>query len=61
MAEVKSYTDVVSAMRHGTHDAEQAQRNARAPFGVTFVRVRGGTWYAVQTLEQWATVWRETT
>jgi hypothetical protein len=58
--EAKNVANLADALREGVADSTREQRNAGTPFGVAFVRVRGGTWYAVQSLEQWATVYRET-
>lgn len=42
-------------------EAGQQARNAGVPFAVTFVRIRGGTWRAVMTPEQFIGLWREAT
>jgi hypothetical protein len=57
--EVKNVARLSDALRDGVDDSTREQRNARTPFGVAFIRVRGGRWYAVQSVEQWATVVRE--
>ena len=49
------------AVRVKPVECEQQQINAGATFGVSFIRLRGGVWRAVQTIDQWSTVWRETT
>lgn len=48
------------AVREKPDECELQRINAGATFGVTFVRLHGGVWRAVQTVEQWATAWRET-
>jgi hypothetical protein len=58
--EVKNVANLADALREGVADSTREQANARTPFGVAFIRVRGGTWYAVQSIPQWATVYRET-
>lgn len=57
--ECKNVANLADALREGVDDSTREQRNARTPFGVAFIRVRGGRWYAVQSVEQWATVVRE--
>ncbi len=58
--EVKNVAKLSDALRDGVDDSTREQRNAGTPFGVAFIRVRGGRWYAVQSVAQWATVYRET-
>jgi hypothetical protein len=59
-AQVKNYTDLLRAIREGLADLEVQQANAGTTHGVLFVRRRGGQWIAIQTVEQWATMLRET-
>jgi Holliday junction resolvase len=59
-AQAKNYADVLRAINQGLKDLEVQQSNASSTHGVLFVRRRGGQWIAVQTLEQWATTFRET-
>lgn len=59
--EVKNFADVLLAIRRGLADLEREQANAGTPFGVLFVRRRGGQWLAVQSVEQWCAMWREAT
>lgn len=55
-------TDVVAVgLVRKPLEVEQQRLNAGATFAVTMLRVRGGTWRIVLTLEQWATLWREAT
>jgi len=42
-------------------ECEQQQLNANAPFGFTMLRIRGGTWRIVMTVEQLCELWREAT
>lgn len=42
-------------------EAGQQAQNGRVPFAVTFVRIRGGTWRAVMTPDQFVAMWREAT
>lgn len=59
-AQVKNYADLTRAIREGLAGLERQQANAGTTHGVLFVRRRGGDWIAVQTVEQWATTFRET-
>lgn len=59
-AQVKNYADLTRAIREGIASLEQQQLNSGTVHGVLFVRRRGGTWLAVQTIEQWVTTYRET-
>ena len=60
-AQVKSYRDVQRAVRECLDESPQQQTNAGTTHGVSFVRRPGGRWFAVQTIEQWATSHREAT
>ncbi len=42
-------------------EAEQQARNAGATHSATMLRVRGGTWRMVMSVEAWAALWREAT
>jgi hypothetical protein len=59
--EVKNFTDVLRGIREGVDDCVREQANAGTTFGVTFVRRPGGRWIAVQTIDQFCTMWREAT
>lgn len=58
-AQVKNYTDIVRAIREGLAALEQQQANSGTIHGVLFIRRRGGTWIAVQTIDQWVTLYRD--
>lgn len=58
-AQVKNYADIARAIREGLAALEQQQKNSGTIYGVPFVRRRGGTWIAVQTIEQWLTSYRD--
>jgi hypothetical protein len=60
-AQVKNYTDVGRAVREALYDIEEQRLNAGTTYAVAFIRRPGGRWFAVQTLEQWATSHREAT
>lgn len=55
-------TDVVAVgvVRKPVEAGEQAIRAGNA-HAATFLRVRGGTWRVVLTVDQWAALWREAT
>lgn len=58
-AQVKNYQDIARAIREGLAALEVQQKNSGTIYGVLFVRRRGGTWIAVQTLDQWMTSFRD--
>lgn len=58
-AQVKNYADLARAIREGLTGLETQQVNAGTTHGVLFVRRPGGRWIAVQTVDQWATTYRE--
>ena len=58
--QVASWTDALRAIREKPHGAEQQRINAGTTHAVTLVKLRGGEWRAVLTLEQLATTIRET-
>ncbi len=47
------------AIRDKPLQCEVQQQRAGATFGATFVRLRGGKYRVVLTVEQFATLWRE--
>lgn len=59
VVQVADRKDVADTVRHKPVEAERQRRNADEPFAVTFVRLRGGEWRAVMTVEQFATWYRE--
>lgn len=60
-AQVADWSNVGRAFSVKPLECEKQQANAGTTYGVTFLRMRGGIWRAVQTLPQWATVYREQT
>jgi hypothetical protein len=58
--EAKNYSDVLAAIRDGLADLDREQANAGTPFGVVFVRRRGGRWLAVMDVDRWCDVYEET-
>jgi len=59
--QVKSYTDVLRAIREGLPELRTQQANSGTPFAALLVRRRGGHWIAVMDLEQLAALLREAT
>jgi len=57
--QVASWKDVASAVREKPRGCVDQQARAGTTHGCTFLRLRGGEWRVVQTLEQWATTARE--
>lgn len=65
--QVASWADVTRAVREKPLECEEqrlrawrAQPDAHQPFyGATFIRLRGGDYRVVLTVEQWAAMWRE--
>jgi hypothetical protein len=51
----------IDGLPQTTIDCVREQANAGTTFGVTFVRRPGGRWIAVQTIDQFCTMWREAT
>lgn len=51
--------DVAQAVRHKPLECEQQRERAGATFAATFLRLSGGEYRVVMTVEQWATLWRE--
>ncbi|MEZ5374815.1 MAG: hypothetical protein R2704_19270 [Microthrixaceae bacterium] len=58
--EVKNYRDIATGVRRGMADCTAEQANAGTTHGVAMVRLPGGRFAMVQTIEQWAATWRET-
>ena len=52
--------DALRAIREKPEAADRQRGNAAATYAVTFIRLRGGLWRAVLTIDQWATYARET-
>jgi hypothetical protein len=57
--QVASWADVTRAMRVKPLEVETQRANAGTPFAATFLRLRGGDWRVVLTVEQWAALTRE--
>lgn len=53
--QVANWQDIASAVRIKPDAAEQQRLNAGTRHAVTLIRLRGGAWRVVQTLDQWAT------
>lgn len=59
VVQVANYQDVTRAIREKLPECERQQERARALFGATFVRRRGGSYVVVLSVEQFAVLWRE--
>lgn len=57
--QVCNWANVAQAVRHKPLEAEQQRENANATHAATFVRLVGGDYRVVLTVEQWATYARE--
>lgn len=57
--QVAAWADGLRAIREKPIEVETQRANANALFGVSLIRLRGGLWRAVLTVEQWATYARE--
>jgi hypothetical protein len=57
--QVANWASVASAVRIKPLECEQQRINAGTPFAVTLVRLRGGDWRAVLTLDQFTILARE--
>lgn len=57
--QVANWLDVLRAVRQKPIEAEQQRINAGVPFVATMIRLRGGDWRVVLTLDQWAIYARE--
>ena len=56
--QVADWSDALRAVREKPIAAEAQRLRARDPYAATFVKLRGGLWRSVQTLEQFAEVVR---
>jgi hypothetical protein len=61
VVQVANWADITRVVRVKPLEAEAQRINAGATFAVTLVRLRGGEWRAVLTLEQMCTWMREAT
>lgn len=57
--QVANHKDVAAAVRHKPVECEQQRERAGTTHAATFIRLRGGDWRVVLTVEQWALLWRE--
>lgn len=51
--------DFAYGVRRKPLECEEERERAGATHGATFMRLRGGEYRVVLTVEQWATLWRE--
>jgi hypothetical protein len=57
--QVANYKDIARAVREKPIECEEQQNRAKAAFGATFIRLRGGDYRVVMTPEQFFSLWRE--
>ena len=57
--QVTNRQDVAAAVRHKPLECEEQRLRAGVDFAATFVRIRGGEYRVVLTVEQFAMLWRE--
>jgi hypothetical protein len=54
VVQVANWKDIAAALRIKPKEAEQQRINAQVEHAATLIRLRGGEWRMVLTLEQWA-------
>lgn len=60
VVQVCNWANVTRAVREKPLECEAQQVRAwEMPFGATFVRLRGGDYRVVLTVDQWCALWRE--
>lgn len=57
--QVANYANVTTAVREKPRECEVQQQRAGATHGATFVRLVGGDYRVVLTVDQWSVLWRE--
>lgn len=57
--QVANYANVTTAVREKPRECEVQQERAGATHGATFVRLHGGDYRVVLTVDQWCAMWRE--
>jgi hypothetical protein len=57
--QIASWKNVADAVREKPRECTAQQYRARTTHGATFLRLRGGEWRVVLTVEQWCALWRE--
>jgi hypothetical protein len=59
VCQVVDYQDITRAIREKVPKCVEQQERAKATFGATFVRLRGGDFRVVMTPDQFFALWRE--
>lgn len=54
-----NWKNIAQAVRHKPVECEQQRERAGATFAATFLRLRGGDYRVVLTVEQFCALWRE--
>ncbi len=57
---VANLSRVSEGVRRKPLEAEEQRVRANVPFAATFLRLRGGDYRVVMTVDQWCAMWRET-
>lgn len=57
--QVVNWRDVTAAVREKPRECVEQQERAGSPFGATFIRLRGGEWRVVLTVDQFMALYRE--
>lgn len=57
--QIKSYADILRAIREGLEDAAHNKANANKLCGAAFIRRRGGNYLVAMTLDDWIALYRE--
>lgn len=56
--QVAWWNDILAAIRSKLVGCQEQQENAKARFGASFIRMRGGKWIVTMTPEQFAELWK---
>jgi Holliday junction resolvase len=57
--QVANHKNVAHAVRHKPLEVEQQRRNADTDHACTFIRLPGGDYRVVLTVQQWCELWRD--
>lgn len=57
--QIANRKDLAQAVRSKPLECEEQRRRSGDPFAATFLRLRGGDYRVVMTVDQWCALWRE--
>jgi hypothetical protein len=57
--QVANWKNVAAAVREKPEQCAEQQERAGTSFGATFIRLKGGEYRVVLTVDQWCAMWRE--